>query len=200
MLISSRAGSFAAHSLHPSLHGWRATTSTTILGVITDTSGAVVPGAKVTALNVKTGLKREETTSSTGDFSFPLLDVGEYDVSVDAQGFKSEVRHHLILQINEKTRVDFALQVGLTTERVDVSAGTVALRTDEATLGETVEQRRVEELPLNNRNLGALAILQPGVQYAPRAGTDGRVSASGRARTAFRSRASASFVANGQRD
>ncbi len=177
------------------------TTSTTILGTVTDTSGAVVAGAKVTALNVKTGLKREETTSSTGDFSFPLLDVGEYEVTVDAQGFKSEVRHHLILQINEKTRVDFALQVGLTTERVDVSAGTVALRTDEATLGETVEQRRVEELPLNNRNLGALAILQPGVQYGPRAGTDGQ---------GFGQRQGAngvpipgiglSFVANGQRE
>ncbi len=150
------------------------TTSTTILGAVADSSGAVVTGAKVTATNTKTGVKREVTTSSSGDFSFPLLDVGVYDVTVDAQGFKSEVRRNVILEINEKVRVDFALQVGATTEKVEIVAEAAVLRTDDATLGQTVEQRRVEELPLNNRNLGALAILQPGVQYGPRAGSDGQ--------------------------
>ncbi|HZN11288.1 MAG TPA: TonB-dependent receptor, partial [Blastocatellia bacterium] len=150
------------------------TTSTTILGTVTDGSGAVIPNAKVTVTNTRTGVKREHTASSTGDYSFPLLDVGDYDVAVDAAGFTSEVRRGIVLQINEKLRVDFTLQVGSTTERVEVRAETAQLRTDEATLGETVEQRRVEELPLNNRNLGALAILQPGVQYGPRSGTDGQ--------------------------
>jgi hypothetical protein len=133
------------------------TTSTTILGTVTDASGAVLAGAKVTVVNTGTGVKREDTTSSTGDFSFPLLDVGVYDVTVDAQGFKSEVRRNIVLQINEKVRADFALQVGATSERIEVVAEGTQLRTDDATLGQTVEQRRVEELPLNNRNLGALA-------------------------------------------
>jgi hypothetical protein len=150
------------------------TTSTTILGAVTDSSGAVVSGAKVTATNTQTGVKREVTTSSTGDFSFPLLDVGVYDVTIEAQGFRREVRRNIILEINEKVRVDFALQVGSTTEKIEVVAETATLRTDDATLGQTVERRRVEELPLNNRNLGALAILQPGVQYGPRSGTDGQ--------------------------
>jgi hypothetical protein len=177
------------------------TTSTTILGAVTDTAGAVIAGAKVTATNTKTGLTREVTTASGGDFSFPLLDVGVYDVTIEAKGFRPEVRRNVILEINEKVRVDFSLQVGATTEKIEVVAENTTLRTDDATLGQTVEQRRVEELPLNNRNLGALAILQPGVQYGPRAGTDGQ---------GFGQRQGAhgipipgiglTFVANGQRE
>jgi Carboxypeptidase regulatory-like domain len=177
------------------------TTSTTILGAVSDSKGAVVAGAKVMTTNTKTGVKREATTSSTGDFSFPLLDVGVYDVTVEAQGFRPESRRGVILEINEKVRVDFSLQVGATTEKIEVVAETATLRTDDATLGQTVEQRRVEELPLNNRNLGALAILQPGVQYGPRSGSDGQ---------GFGQRQGAhgvpipgiglTFVANGQRE
>ncbi len=177
------------------------TTSTTIVGTVLDASGAVLPGAKVTVLNTRTGQKREDATSSTGDYSFPLLDVGVYDVTVDAQGFKQEVRRGVVLQINDKLRVDFALQVGATTEKIEITAATATLQTEEATLGQTIEQRRVEELPLNNRNLGVLAILQPGVQYGPRSGTDGQ---------GFGQRQGANgvpipgvglaFVANGQRE
>jgi hypothetical protein len=177
------------------------TTSTTILGTITDASGAVLPNAKVTVTNTQTGQKREDTSSSTGDFTFPLLDVGIYDITVEASGFKQGVRRGIVLQINEKVRVDFALQVGATTEMIEVTASGAILKTDDATLGQTIEQRRVEELPLNNRNLGALAILQPGVQYGPRSGTDGQ---------GFGQRQGShgipipgiglSFVANGQRE
>lgn len=177
------------------------TTSTTILGTVTDSTGAVVAGAKVTVSNNGTGVSRSVTTSSTGDYSFPLLDVGTYTVTVDAQGFKSGVHRGLILQINEKLRADFALEVGATTEKVEITSEGPTLRTDDATLGQTIEQRRVEELPLNNRNLGALAILQPGVQYGPRSGTDGQ---------GFGQRQGShgipipgvglSFVANGQRE
>jgi carboxypeptidase family protein/TonB-dependent receptor-like protein len=177
------------------------TTSTTILGTISDASGAVLPGAKVTAVNTGTGVKREVVAASTGDFSFPLLDVGVYDLIVEAQGFKQEIRRNIVLEINEKVRMDFTLQVGATNERVEVTAEAATLRTDDATLGLTVEQRRVEELPLNNRNLGTLAILQPGVQYGPRSGTDGQ---------GFGQRQGShgipipgiglSFVANGQRE
>ncbi len=183
------------------LHSFAQTTSTTILGTVTDASGAVLPGAKVTVTNLKTGVKREDVASSTGDYSFPLLDVGEYEVTVTANGFKQEVRRNVILQINDKNRLDFAMQVGATTERVEVTANGATLQTDDATLGLTVEQRRVEELPLNNRNLGVLAILQPGVQYGPRSGTDGQ---------GFGQRQGANgvpipgvglaFVANGQRE
>ncbi len=177
------------------------TTSTTILGVVADATGAVIGGAKVTATNVSTRVSREVVSGSTGDFTFPLVDVGIYDITVDAQGFKTEIRRNVIVNINEKVRVDFSLQVGAASERVEVTAEGATLRTDDATLGQTIEQRRVEELPLNNRNIGALAILQPGVQYGPRSGTDGQ---------GFGQRQGShgvpipgiglSFVANGQRE
>jgi len=177
------------------------TTSTTILGVVADSTGAVVSGAKVTATNVNTRISREVVSGETGDFTFPLVDVGIYDITVDAQGFRTEVRRNVIVNINEKVRVDFSLQVGAASERIEVTAEGATLRTDDATLGQTIEQRRVEELPLNNRNIGALAILQPGVQYGPRSGTDGQ---------GFGQRQGShgvpipgiglSFVANGQRE
>ncbi len=150
------------------------TTSTTIQGAVVDTSGAVLAGAKVSAVNTKTGIRREAVASSTGDYTFPLLDVGVYDVTVEADGFRPETRRNIVLEINEKVRADFELQIGGTQERVEVTASSSTLRTDDATLGQTIEQRRVEELPLNNRSLGALAILQPGVQYGPRSGPDGQ--------------------------
>ena len=126
---------------------------------------------------------------------------GVYDVTVEAKGFRPETRRNIVLGINEKVRADFQLQIGGTQERVEVTAETSTLRTDDATLGQTIEQRRVEELPLNNRSLGALAILQPGVQYGPRSGPDGQ---------GFGQRQGGqgipipgiglSFVANGQRE
>src|SRR5260370_7042795 len=89
------------------------TTSTSILGTVTDPSGAVVVGAKVTVQQVGTGLKREERTSSGGDYSFPLLDVGEYEVTAEASGFKTEAPKNVILQVNQKARIDFTLQAGV---------------------------------------------------------------------------------------
>ena len=78
----------------------------------------MLPNAKVVATNTGTGQKREAMTSSTGDFSFPLLDVGVYDVMIEAAGFKQGARRSVVLEINEKVRVDMALQVGATTEIV----------------------------------------------------------------------------------
>lgn len=148
------------------------TTSTSILGTVTDSSGAVVTNAKVTALQVATGLKRTDATSSTGDYNLPLLDVGEYEVTVEMPGFKTETRK-IRLQLNQKARVDFALEVGAQAERIEITGESALLRTDEASLGQVVEQRRIEELPLNGRNLAGLAVLQPGVQFGDRMGFDG---------------------------
>src|SRR5260370_37604591 len=173
------------------------TTSTSILGTVTDPSGAVGVGAKVTVQQVGTGLKREERTSSGGDYSFPLLDVGEYEVTAEASGFKTEARKNVILQVNQKARIDFALQVGVQAERVEVSSEAVLLHTDEATLGQVVEQRRVVELPLNGRNLGGLAVLQPGVQFGSRMGFDGLTGGGGGVPIP---RDTISISANGQRD
>jgi len=127
------------------------TTSTSIVGTVTDPSGAAVAGAKVTARNVRTGVLTETVTTTTGDYAIPLLDVGEYSVTVEVEGFKPETRSGIRLQVNEKVRVDFELQVGAVTERITVTSEAPALRTDEVTVGGTVEQRRLVELPLTGR-------------------------------------------------
>ena len=173
------------------------TTSTSILGTVSDSSGAVISGAKVTVTATGTGVRRSELTSTTGDYNFPLLDPGEYQVTVEMAGFKTETRKSITLELNQKARIDFAMQVGAQTERVEVSAEAALLQTDEASLGQVVDQRRVAELPLNGRNLAGLAVLQPGVQFGPRMGFDGLSGGGGGVPVPG---ASISIVANGQRE
>ncbi len=173
------------------------TTSTTIVGTVTDPSGAAVAGAKVTATQTRTGVKREDVTTSTGDYSFPLLDIGEYSVSVEAAGFKSSTRAGLPLQINDKLRVDFVMQVGQVSEKIEVTGAVAALKTDESSVGEVIEQRRVVELPINGRNVGNLAVLQAGVMFGPRGGLDGQSGAGGGIPIPGQTIA---IVANGQRE
>jgi len=98
------------------------TTSTSILGTVTDATGAAVSGIKVTAKNVGTNVQSVTLTTGSGDYTLPLLDVGEYQVTVEAPGFKLETRSGIRLQINEKVRADFQLQVGSQAETVTVKA------------------------------------------------------------------------------
>jgi len=177
--------------------GFSQTTSTTILGSITDPSGAAVAGAKVTATNVRTQVKREDVSTSTGDYAFPLLDIGEYSISVESAGFKTANRTGLILQINEKLRADFTLQVGQVSERVEVTGAATALKTDESSIGDVIEQKRIVELPVNGRNVGNLAVLQAGVMFGSRGGLDGQSGGGGGIPIAGQTIA---LVANGQRE
>ena len=146
------------------------TNSTAIVGTVTDPSGAVVTGAKVTLLQVQTGIKRTDTTSSSGDYSFPLLDPGEYSVTVEVKGFKTETVRSIPLELNLRARIDVHLQVGNEVQTVEVNGSAAILSTDQATLGQVVDTRPIEELPMAGRNLAAVAVLQPGVQYGGRMG------------------------------
>ena len=173
------------------------TTSTTILGTVTDPTGASVQGAKIVAKNVGTGVNTETTTTSTGDYTLPLLPTGDYEVTVDMGGFKAETKKGVRLQINEKVRVDFQLQVGAQSERITVTADAATLRTDEASVGGTVEQRRLVELPMNGRNVGSFATLNAGVQFGSRGGYDGQTGGGGGIPIPGQTIA---IVANGQRE
>jgi outer membrane receptor protein involved in Fe transport len=137
--------------------------STQILGVVEDSTGAVVPGVSITATHIATGQIRRVVTGESGTYVFALMPPGEYTVRAEREGFKADVRSGLILQLNQKARVDFRLEVGAVGESVEVSARGVILNTDDATLGNVVEQRRVIDLPLNGRNFANLAGLMPGV-------------------------------------
>ncbi|MEJ7609131.1 MAG: carboxypeptidase-like regulatory domain-containing protein [Bryobacteraceae bacterium] len=151
---------------------------------------------KVTT-NVKTGVPLDTQTTDTGDYAFPLLQTGEYQVTVENAGFRQEARKGILLQVNEKVRVDFTLQVGSQAEVVTVNAETANLRTDEASIGGTVEQRRLVELPMNGRNVGNFAVLNPGVSFGQRHGTDGQSGTGGGIPIPGQTIA---IIANGQRE
>jgi len=149
------------------------TTSTEILGTVVDPSGASVPGAKITLRKLSTGTTRETVTNSEGNYSFPLIDVGDYTVKAAAKGFKTEEQKGVTVQLQQKARIDFQMQVGQATEVVEVSATGVALKTEDAAVGGNIDNKRVVELPLNGRNVATLAVLIPGVQFGIRMGLDG---------------------------
>ncbi|MFN0169816.1 MAG: TonB-dependent receptor domain-containing protein [Bryobacteraceae bacterium] len=157
---------------------WAQTTSTEILGTVTDPTGALIPGAKVTLRRLATGEVRDTVTTSKGDYAFPLIDIGEYRVTVEAPGFKVEEKRGITVQLQQKARVDFQLQVGQASERIEVIASGVVLKTDDAAVGQVIDNKRIVELPLNGRNIATLAVLTPGVQFGVRMGLDGSGSAS----------------------
>src|SRR4051812_16085879 len=137
--------------------------STQILGVVDDTSGSMIPGVAVTATNVATGQQRQVTSGESGNYVITNILPGEYTIRAEKEGFKAEVRSGLILQLNQKARVDLRLSIGTVNETVEVSARGVILNTDDATIGNVVEQKRIVDLPLNGRNFANLAGLMPGV-------------------------------------
>src|SRR5581483_8049912 len=140
------------------------TSSTAVVGTVLDPSGAVISGAKVTLLQTETDINRNEVTSDTGDYNFPLVNPGLYSVTVSAPGFKVATRSGVQVDLDQKARVDFHMEVGSANQTVEVTAQGALLSTDQATLGQVLNQQKVVELPLNGRNIGALASLQPGVQ------------------------------------
>src|SRR2546426_4817641 len=126
--------------------------STEILGLVTDSSGAVIPAAIVKITRLATGDVRTAATNASGNYVFPVLEIGEYEVTCSASGFKTEVVRSVTIELQQQARLDFHLQVGERAEIVEVTAAGSLLRTEDATLGSVIESRRVVELPLNGRN------------------------------------------------
>src|SRR5882672_4276262 len=139
------------------------TGSSRITGTITDVSGALVPGATVTARNEATGVTYTQTTTEAGLYGFPSLPVGSYTVSVALQGFKTTSKTGNILEINTPLVINLSLEVGGVTETVEVAAVTEVLQTTNAATGNVVERKAIVDLPLNGRNPLALIALEPGV-------------------------------------
>jgi hypothetical protein len=142
----------------------------TIQGLVSDATGAVIPGASVTLTNRETGVTNTVQTNETGNYTFAQVLVGNYDLSCVLDGFKTGNVANQRLETGSQVRVDFALQIGDVTETVEVSAAAITLNTENAVVGSVVENKRVIELPLNGRNIVALAVMVPGVQYGQRTG------------------------------
>ena len=137
-----------------------------LYGRVTDQQEAAVPGAELTLTQVGTGIARTAQSNDLGDFEFATIPVGEYKLTVHKQGFSTVEQTGIVLEVNDNRRVDVALRVGEVSTTVNVEAAAAAVDTSSATLKDTVDSRRVVDLPLNGRNLADLAFLVPGVQSA----------------------------------
>src|SRR6266436_4450914 len=141
----------------------------TLLVTVSDSSGAVVIGARVTITEMNTGFRRSAATNESGNYEFAHLPPGHYEVAVEHEGFRRAVRSAVDVIVNSDVRVDLALQPGTATETTTVSAETPILQTDRADTGRKIEERQVEDLPLAyNRNFQGLLNLVPGTTRAHR--------------------------------
>jgi hypothetical protein len=140
-----------------------AQTTATLTGIVSDKTGAGVPGAEVTIVNAATGAERKTTTNETGDYRLALLLPGEYRLTVVKTGFKEVVRSNVRLEVNQSAEVDVSLEVGQVSEKVTVTESAPMLESASSSIGQVIERKAIEDLPLNGRNFVQLATLGPGV-------------------------------------
>jgi hypothetical protein len=156
-----------------------------ITGTVTDASGAVVGRAKVTLTNEGTSTSLSTTSGTDGVYNFSPVRIGTYKLEVSAQGFKTEVQIHATVDVSARVLINFKLQPGAVTETVEVNTTAPVLQAEDASVGQVVDQRNVNNLPLNGRNFTFLAQLAAGVN-TPEADTRGNAQ-------------SGAFTANGNR-
>jgi hypothetical protein len=145
-----------------------------IRGIVTDSSGAIVASATVTANNVATGVPTATKTNPAGEYSIRFLPVGEYRLVVEASGFKTATYGPFALEIDQTAKIDIPLSVGSAASTVTVSAEVEPiLNTESATLGETFTANTINSVPLNGRDFSQLTVYTPGAvstgfnQYGP---------------------------------
>lgn len=134
----------------------------TIVGTVTDTSGAVVPNAAISLENTDTGVVRTSITNGDGQYVVPGLVIGHYNVTARASGFGVEARNGLVLNVNDRTRVDFVVKLGTSQEKVTVEANVVAVQTDSGEVSSVITGQQITELATNGRSVYTLFALAPG--------------------------------------
>jgi hypothetical protein len=143
-----------------------------ITGSVKDPSGAVVSPAKVTLINEGTSTRLSTTTGADGIYVFSPVRIGSYQLEVSAPSFKTEVQNHIVVDVSARVLVDFKLTPGAVSETVEVASAAPVLQAEDASVGEVVDQRSVNNLPLNGRNFTFLAQLAAGVN-TPQSDTRG---------------------------
>ncbi|MCI0628693.1 MAG: TonB-dependent receptor, partial [Acidobacteria bacterium] len=134
-----------------------------ITGRITDSSSAVIHGANITVTHVDKGVKRDTTSNEEGYYTVPLLQPGAYEMTIETAGFKPVTRSGITLRVEQVARIDFTLEVGEVHEKVAVTDEAPLLESETSSVGHVVDNTRIVNLPLNQRNPYALAYLVPGV-------------------------------------
>jgi hypothetical protein len=156
-----------------------------ILGTVSDSSGARIKGATVTLTNEGTNAALSTTTGDDGGYKFTPVRIGTYKLTVTMQGFRTTASHGLTVNVGENVVADFSLQLGSVSETVEVSTSAPILQSQDASVGQVVDSKSVNDLPLNGRNFTFLAQLAAGVN-TPQADTRGNA-------------ATGAFAANGNR-
>jgi hypothetical protein len=134
----------------------------TIVGTVTDPSGSVIANAKITAKNVETGLVHTISTNEAGQYALPDIHIGHYDLKAEAGGFKVAEQKNILLQVGDRARVDFQMQVGAAQETITVEASTVRVETDSGEQSNVITDQQVSQIAVNGRNVSQLAALTPG--------------------------------------
>jgi hypothetical protein len=137
-------------------------TTADIVGTVTDATGAVIPNASIVLTNLGTNQERIGQSNASGEYTFTLLPVGHYSISVKSAGFQASITKDLAVEAGDRARADVRLQPGSESTTVEVTASTALLQADSATVSSTVTAKAVQDLPLNGRNFVTLVDLVPG--------------------------------------
>jgi hypothetical protein len=177
LILALSAGAFAQ------------TATSVIFGTVTDSSGAAVPNVPVTATATATGVSARVTTNESGNYVFPNLQPGTYTVACEAAGFRKSEVSNVLVEVNQRGRVDLAMQVGEVREVVAVQANVTTVDTFTSTVKEVVDSERIREMPLNGRQTLQLQSILPGAVNVP----------SGSAASLIAINTALSFAVNGTR-
>jgi len=139
------------------------TSTATILGVVKDTTGALIPGASITVKHTETGQTRTAISSETGDYNVPLLPVGAYEITTTMPGFKQQVRSGIDLVVGQQAVINLTLEVGAAAEQVTVTEEAPLVNTTLSSTSGLISQQQIKELPLNGRSFDQLLALNAGV-------------------------------------
>src|SRR5262245_35003803 len=150
-----------------------AQTAATLVGDITDSNGALAPNVTVTVINEGTKIERKVVTNEAGQYRVTPLNPGTYTIQVEAAGFKREVRTGVVLEVGAVLEVDFSLQLGQVTETINITGVTQVLKTEESSVGNVVDSRELQHLPVNQRNYTRLILLMPGTSSVTRSQQQG---------------------------
>ncbi len=162
--------------LAQSICAYAQTTNSSILGAVTDTSGAAIPNAAIVLTNTATGGQRTIESSSNGEYRFFPLNTGTYEIGVEKSGFKKRIQSRVVVGVAESVKVDFQLQVGDVASAVDVSDTPPLLQTQETSVGGAITGAELTRLPVNGRNYTRLILLLPGTSDRAKSQTNGTVS------------------------
>jgi hypothetical protein len=136
-------------------------TAGTITGTVSDITGAVLPGVDVTVTNEGTNLTRNLVTNESGLYTAPQLPIGIYRVEAQLPGFQTAVQSGIQLRIDQRARIDLALEIGQVSQIIEVTAEAPLIQSEDSSIGTVIDQQKVSELPLNGRNFESLVLLVP---------------------------------------